>query len=66
MSIPKKKATFAQRYQELEKLVAWFERENFELEEGIDKYQSGLALVKELKKELSVLENTIKDIKANS
>ena len=59
----KKKNSFAERYEELQQLVAWFEHEDFDLEEGIEKYKEGLGLVKELKENLKSLENTIVDIK---
>lgn len=59
----KKKNSFAERYEDLQKLVVWFERDDFDLEEGIEKYKEGLNLVKELRGELKDLENTITDIK---
>jgi exodeoxyribonuclease VII small subunit len=63
MVAEKKKFNFAKSYQELQKLVAWFEREDVDLEEGIVKFEEGIRLTKDLKEYLNTMENKIKEIK---
>ena len=58
-----KKFNFATAYAELEKISAWFERENIDLEEGIEKFEAGTKLVKELKDYLNTAENKIRELK---
>ena len=58
-----KKFNFAKSYAELEKISAWFEQENIDLEEGIIKFEEGAKLVKELKNYLNTVENKIKTLK---
>ncbi|HLD61285.1 MAG TPA: exodeoxyribonuclease VII small subunit [Patescibacteria group bacterium] len=60
-----KKFNFARSYQELQKLVEWFEKDGFDLEEGIGKFEEGIALVKELKEYLGTMENKVKELKRN-
>ena len=43
------KNNFAKNYDELQKIVAWFEKDEIDLEEGIQKFEAGMKLVKELK-----------------
>ncbi len=59
----KKKFNFAKNYQELQKLVAWFESDTVDLEEGITKFEEGIKLTKELKEYLNTMENKIKELK---
>lgn len=58
-----KKVDFAKQYAELEKIVAWFEQENIDLEEGIKKFEEGIVIVKELKQYLGVVELKVKELK---
>ena len=58
-----KKFNFAAAYAELEKISAWFERDEIDLEEGIKKFEAGAKLVKELKHYLNAAENKIKELK---
>lgn len=58
-----KKFNFAKSYAELQKIVAWFEKEEVDLEEGIKKFEQGAALVKELKEYLDTMDNKIKELK---
>lgn len=60
-----KKLNFAKSYQELQKLVEWFEKDGFDLEEGIGKFEEGIKLVKELKEYLGTMENKVKELKKN-
>ena len=44
-----KKFNFAKSYQELQKIVEWFEKEEIDLEDGIKKFEEGIwEAVKEL------------------
>ncbi len=58
-----KKINFSKSYQELQKIVAWFEKEEVDLEEGITKFEEGTKIVKELKEYLEKMENKIKELK---
>lgn len=60
MTVKDKSFNFAKSYQELEKLVAFFEKEDLDLEEGIKKFEQGLVLVKEIKAYLATMENKVK------
>lgn len=54
---------FSKEYEALQKIVAWFEREDVDLEEGIKKFEEGMKLVKDLKTYLSTMEIKIKELK---
>ena len=58
-----KKFNFAKSYQELEKIVKWFEKEEIDLEDGIKKFEEGSEIVKDLKGYLDKMENKIKELK---
>lgn len=64
MSSISKKINFRKSYQDLQQIVAWFEKEDVDLEEGIKKFEEGTKLVKELKGYLSAMENKIKELKS--
>lgn len=49
--------------EELEELVAWFEREDIDLEEAIQKFEEGNKLAGEIKERLNSLENKITVLK---
>ena len=58
-----KKFNFSKSYQELQKIVEWFEKEGIDLEEGIKKFEEGSEIVKDLKEYLEKMENKIKELK---
>ena len=58
-----KKFNFAKSYQELQKIVEWFEKEEIDLEDGIKKFEEGSEIVKDLKGYLDKMENKIKELK---
>jgi exodeoxyribonuclease VII small subunit len=61
---PKKKQSFAQSFEELEKITQWFESEEaLDLEKGLKHFERGLELAGELKKTLSDVENKVTEIK---
>lgn len=62
--MPKKQPTFAEAFEELETLTAWFEQEDVDLDEGIGKFERGLELAEVCKKKLSEVENKVTKLKA--
>lgn len=62
MPAKKEKDSFAAQYQELEKLVSWFESGEVDLEEGVKKLAAGSELVKKMKQHLKTVENKIKEL----
>lgn len=55
---------FGKSYQELEEIIAWFEREEVDLEEGLKKFERGLELARMCKERLKEVENKVVEIKA--
>jgi exodeoxyribonuclease VII small subunit len=62
---PKKsdKASFGTSFAELEKIVAKFENEEVDLEEGLKDFEHALTLARSLKERLSGVENKVVEIK---
>lgn len=58
-----KKMHFGEAFAELEKITEWFERDDMDLEEGLAKFERGLALAATLKARLAEVENRIEEIK---
>lgn len=56
------KQTFRQKFEELEKLAAWFEGDDVDLEDALKKFEHGLGLVSELKEHLKNIENKVVEI----
>jgi exodeoxyribonuclease VII small subunit len=54
---------FNESYATLQKIVAWFEQGNIDLEEGIQKYEEGNKIAMELREYLATVENRITDLK---
>ena len=48
---------------ELEEVVSWFEQDDLDIEESIEKFEIGSKLAGEIKDELSVMENKITVLK---
>ncbi len=57
--------TISQKTKELSELVAWFDSEDFSLEESIDKFKQAEKLASEIEKDLHSLKNEINIIKKN-
>ncbi len=51
--------TLQQLMDELEELIAWFERDDIELEEALTKFQASTELAVQIKNRLKLLENKI-------
>ncbi|MDP2656666.1 MAG: exodeoxyribonuclease VII small subunit [bacterium] len=58
-----KKDTFKDAMEELEGIVKQFESGNLDLDESLKKFERGLELAEQCKKQLAVVENKIKEIK---
>ena len=58
-----KKLSFAKSFEELEKIAAWFESEEVDVEEGLKKFEEGLALAQACKERLAAIENRVVEIK---
>jgi exodeoxyribonuclease VII small subunit len=61
----KKGKTYKQLSDELDKLVAWFESDQVDLDEAIVKYEKVEKLIGEMEKHLKSAENKINKIKAD-
>jgi exodeoxyribonuclease VII small subunit len=55
----KKQTTFTEQFAELEEITRWFERGDVDLDEGLQKYERGLALATLCKARLREIENTV-------
>lgn len=54
---------FSEASTRLEEITSSFEKDEFDLKEGIEKFEEGLKLAKKLEKHLKEAENEIKEIK---
>ena len=57
--------TLEEKIAKIERETAWFEGDDFVLEKAIEKYKEIIALVAEVEKELTELEDTIIDLEDN-
>ncbi|MBI1908379.1 exodeoxyribonuclease VII small subunit [Candidatus Uhrbacteria bacterium] len=58
-----KKLKFAEAFAELEAITAWFEQGDVDLDEGLKKFERGLALAKTCKGALADVENKVVELK---
>jgi len=58
-----KKFDFGEAYKELEGILAWFEREDTDLDEGLAKFERGLELAAKCRLRLKEVENRVTEIK---
>lgn len=63
MPTPKKKGSIRQQFEELEKIVREFEQEQLDVEGGLEKFEHGLQLATQLKKQLATVEVKIETMK---
>jgi exodeoxyribonuclease VII small subunit len=54
---------FTQKLQELEAITEWFESDKVDLNEALAKFERGMELAGDLKKELQTVENKVEKIK---
>ena len=59
----KNNATVAEKTAKLDELVAWFDGDDFELEQAIEKFKEAEKLAEEIEHDLSALKNTITVVK---
>lgn len=62
MTSKKKQKSYQQLKTELESSLSWFESDNIDIDEAINKYKSSIEIVKELETYLKEAENTIKKL----
>ncbi len=59
----KKTYSFAEAFQELENITAWFETAEIDLDEGLKKFERGLELAQVCKRKLAEVDNQVVDLK---
>ena len=59
----KKQSSFAEAFQELEDITAWFETAEVDLDEGLKKFERGLELAQICKNKLAEVDNQVTDLK---
>ncbi|MEX0934872.1 MAG: exodeoxyribonuclease VII small subunit [Candidatus Paceibacterota bacterium] len=62
--MPKKKDNFnfKDTFKKLEEINSWFQEEEIDLDEALEKYKEGVGLIKEAKKHLKKTENEFEEI----
>ena len=63
MSSQNNQLTISQKLEQLEKLVAWFDSEDFVLENALEKYKSAEKIADEITEELNSLQNEVTVLK---
>lgn len=58
-----KNKSISKQLTELDQLIAWFDQEDFDLDEALKKFDEGVKLADEVKERLSTLENKITILK---
>lgn len=61
MSEPKK--TLSKQLADLDELIAWFDQPDIDLDEALKKFDQGVKLTEEIKKQLNEVENKITVLK---
>ncbi|HSW37852.1 MAG TPA: exodeoxyribonuclease VII small subunit [Candidatus Saccharimonadales bacterium] len=61
--VVKNNKPFADRLRELEDLLAWFESDEFDIDQAVENYEKGVRLVKELEEHLKTAENKVTKLK---
>jgi len=57
------KFNFTNAYQEVEKIIEWFQDEDIDLDEALKKYEIGIELINKCKERLKQAENKFEEIK---
>lgn len=63
MSSQNNQLTISQKLEQLEKLVSWFDSEDFVLEKALEQYKSAEKLADEITEELNSLQNEVTVLK---
>ncbi len=59
----KAKESFSKAFEELESITEWFEAGEVDLDEGLKKFERGLALAKTCKEKLNEVEIKVRELK---
>lgn len=59
MSSPKNETPLSDQLKDLDELIAWFDRDDFDLDEALKKFDEGVKLTEQIQERLSKLENKI-------
>jgi exodeoxyribonuclease VII small subunit len=59
MSSPKNDTPLSDQLKDLDELIAWFDRDDFDLDEALKKFDDGIKLTEQIEERLSKLENKI-------
>ncbi len=54
---------FTKAYEEIEDINEWFQKEEIDLEEALDKYEKGMELIEKCKSRLEKSKNKFEEIK---
>lgn len=57
------KFNFSEAFREIEEINEWFQREDIDLDEALQKYERGMELIKKCKERLKQAENKFEEIK---
>lgn len=57
------KFNFSEAFQEIEEINEWFQGEDIDLDEALQKYERGMELIKKCKERLKQAENKFEEIK---
>ena len=63
MSNAKNDQPLSDQLHQLDELIAWFDQDNFDLDEALGKFDQGVKLVEDLEERLSKLDNKITILK---
>ncbi|PJB99646.1 MAG: exodeoxyribonuclease VII small subunit [Candidatus Nealsonbacteria bacterium CG_4_9_14_0_8_um_filter_35_12] len=61
--MPDEKFNFTKAYQEIEEINEWFQNEEIDLDEALQKYEKGMDLINKCKERLREAENKFEEIK---
>ncbi|MDD3734957.1 MAG: exodeoxyribonuclease VII small subunit [Candidatus Pacebacteria bacterium] len=61
--MPEEKFNFTKAYQEIEEINEWFQGEEIDLDEALQKYEKGMELINECRERLKTAENKFEEIK---
>ena len=65
MSAKSNVSTIAEKTEKLNELIAWFDGENFELEQALDRFKQAETLAQDIEQDLLSLKNEITVVKKN-
>ncbi len=63
MSSPKNEPPLRDQLRQLDELIAWFDQDDFDLDEALKKFDEGVKLTESIQKRLSKLQNNITVLK---